>query len=97
MTPATSTQPIAAYLEELLQVKIAAPALPPGDSDRGIDCAVLSDAAAPGGHAGGPAAAALRRLLVELRSRRIGGIVLPNTRWFEGEERCGATARKFLN
>ncbi|MBL7180632.1 MAG: phosphoglycerate kinase [Pseudomonadota bacterium] len=31
----------------------------------------------------------------DLRARRIGGIYLPNTRWFEGEEATGETKERF--
>jgi phosphoglycerate kinase len=62
--------PIVEYLERKIAGGFAIPALPI-DKDKGI-LSLSYQAVEP--------------LLAQLKSRRIGGIYLPNTRWFAGEE-----------
>jgi phosphoglycerate kinase len=78
--PATSTEPIAAYIERKLHTKIHVPAFRM-EGHRGILGIDTS----------------FNLAIRELRSRKIGGIYLPNTRWFEGEEAKGETRESFAH
>jgi phosphoglycerate kinase len=66
---ATSTEPIAAYLQRKLHAKFLVPPLAVKQG-RGI---VTVDTS-------------FQSAINELKARKIAGIYLPNTRWFEGEE-----------
>ncbi|MDL2226895.1 phosphoglycerate kinase [Deltaproteobacteria bacterium OttesenSCG-928-M10] len=68
--PDTSVEPVAAYLNRKLEAGFVIPNLPV-DPERGIT---------------GLDGKIMAPLLADLRARRIGGIYLPNTRWFAGEE-----------
>jgi phosphoglycerate kinase len=68
--PDTSVEPIVAYLERKLSAGFVVPELP-AHPDLGIQSLDRN---------------ILDPLLARLRDRRIGGIYLPNTRWFAGEE-----------
>lgn len=68
--PGTSVEPVVAYLNRKLEAGFVVPKLPI-DPDLGITG--LDDKI-------------MKPLLDDLKARRIGGIYLPNTRWFAGEE-----------
>ena len=68
--PGTAVEPIVDYLERKIKGGFAIPKLPI-HPERGIE-SLSADAMGP--------------LLGKLKSREIGGIYLPNTRWFQGEE-----------
>ncbi|MDY6952890.1 MAG: phosphoglycerate kinase, partial [Thermodesulfobacteriota bacterium] len=76
--PATSTEPIAAYIERKLHTKILVPTFR-AEKKRGILGIDTS----------------FNLAIRDLRHRRIGGIYLPNTRWFEGEEATGELRESF--
>jgi phosphoglycerate kinase len=75
--PDTSVGPIVSYLERKLNGGFVVPDLP-ADPDLGIT---------------GLDPAALAPLLKRLKAREIGGIYLPNTRWFAGEESKDASTK----
>ena len=68
--PDTSVDPVAAYLNRKLEAGLKVPALPI-DPDLGIT-SMDPKVMAP--------------LLNDLKARKIGGVYLPNSRWFAGEE-----------
>ena len=68
--PATAVEPVVEYLNRKLEADLVIPKLP-ADPEWGIT--KMDDAV-------------LAPLLDRLKSRRIGGLYLPNTRWFAGEE-----------
>jgi len=68
--PATSVDPVVAYLNRKLEAGFVVPDLPI-DPDLGIT---------------GMDEKVMAPMLADLKSRKIGGIYLPNTRWFAGEE-----------
>ena len=68
--PGTSVEPIVDYLNRKLEADLQVPALPI-DPDLGIT-AIDPKVMEP--------------MLRDLKARKIGGIYLPNTRWFAGEE-----------
>ncbi len=68
--PDTSVEPVAAYLNRKLEAALVVPSLP-------ID---------PRWGIAGAEEKIMAPLLDDLRARRLGGIYLPNTRWFSGEE-----------
>jgi len=75
---ATSTEPIAKYLEWKLNTHLYIPAFHI-EGNRGILAVDTS----------------VNRVVNDLKERKIGGIYLPNTRWFEGEETTGALREEF--
>ncbi len=77
---ATSTEPIAAYIERKLHTKIYVPKFPI-ENDRGILGIDTS----------------FNLAIKDLKARKIGGIYLPNTRWFEGEEATGELRASFAS
>ena len=68
--PGTSVEPVVGYLNRKLEAGLAVPGLP-ADPDWGI---------------AGMDAGIMAPLMERLRERKLGGIYLPNTRWFAGEE-----------
>lgn len=74
--PDTSVEPIVAYLNRKLEAGLEVPQLPV-DPEWGIT-SLDAKAIAP--------------LLDKLKKRQIGGLYLPNTRWFAGEEAKGDQA-----
>lgn len=68
--PATSVDPVVAYLNRKLEAGLKVPELPV-DPESGITSM---------------APEVMEPLLKDLKARRIGGLYLPNSRWFAGEE-----------
>ncbi len=68
--PDTAVEPVVDYLNRKLQAELHVPALP-RDPELGIT---------------GLDQKVMAPLLADLKARKIGGLYLPNTRWFAGEE-----------
>ncbi|MCO5553579.1 hypothetical protein L7F22_007102 [Adiantum nelumboides] len=71
---------VVAYLQRKLRIKFVVPQFHVNGDDQGIHDIDTS----------------VNWLIQDLRSRKIGGIYLPNTRWFAGEEDKGESMQRFV-
>ncbi|KAI5057283.1 hypothetical protein GOP47_0027298 [Adiantum capillus-veneris] len=71
---------VVAYLQRKLRIKFVVPQFHVNGDDQGIHDIDTS----------------INWLIQDLRSRKIGGIYLPNTRWFAGEEDKGENLQRFV-
>eukprot|EP00246_Nothoceros_aenigmaticus_P011829 TRINITY_DN337_c0_g1_i5.p1 TRINITY_DN337_c0_g1~~TRINITY_DN337_c0_g1_i5.p1 ORF type:complete len:418 (-),score=75.20 TRINITY_DN337_c0_g1_i5:8-1261(-) len=75
-----SVEAVVSYLQRKLKIKFAMPQFHTNGSDEGIPDIDTS----------------INWLIHDLRARKIGGIYLPNTRWFAGEEDKGEKMQRFV-
>ncbi|XRB21251.1 phosphoglycerate kinase [Pseudoscourfieldia marina] len=76
-SPETDVEPVVAYLERKLHIKLHVPQL---TCTEGVGIVDIDTS--------------INRALRELKAHKVGGIYLPNTRWFAGEQAGGATAKR---
>ena len=76
-SPETDVEPVVAYLERKLHIKLHVPQL---TCTEGVGIVDIDTS--------------INRALRELKAHKVGGIYLPNTRWFAGEQAGGATATR---
>ncbi|KAH7435895.1 hypothetical protein KP509_06G082900 [Ceratopteris richardii] len=75
-----SVDAVVAYLQHKLRIRFVVPQFYVGNDDHGIHDIDTS----------------INWLIQDLRSRKIGGIYLPNTRWFAGEEDKAENLQRFV-
>ncbi|KAH7293453.1 hypothetical protein KP509_28G026300 [Ceratopteris richardii] len=75
-----SVDAVVSYLQRKLRIKFVVPQFHVNGDDQGIHDIDTS----------------INWLIQDLRSRKIGGIYLPNTRWFAGEEDKGENLQRFV-